>query len=330
MRCARARRTCLTRCLVSQHAAFVCCGRWRCCSGSRRRIRRIQDPDERGRDDEDQGAGPQRERVYMYDLRWRADRVDSLSFNDRSFQNPSEDAWIYRAKDILADAVVVGDFKLSDELIKLIPRRDGVSLSAESMAVMRNVLNQRVGEHWYEASGLKRATIEDDYVYLLRDGGSPALGDLRVSFKVVPPYTVTISGKQELQHIMPFTSRQGESILLIADGALEVHELYDHHMQTKYQHNRFYRLFTTVLAFIGFHVGEAVVLGLWGPRMGKTHTALLCAALAFALVCSVAGFNWALHRPLWAFALLCIALVPLGTLVLISRPHESDDHEKRD
>ncbi|KAJ0405086.1 hypothetical protein ATCC90586_008686 [Pythium insidiosum] len=191
------------------------------------------DGDERAEDDGDQGAGRQRERVYMYDLRWRSEHVDSSSFYDRSFQNPSQDAWIFQGKDIVADATVVGDFKLSDELIMQIPRQDDVSLSAESMAVMRNVLNQRVGEHWAEASSLKLATIEDNYVYMLRDGGSPTLGDLRISFKVVPPYTVTISGKQEMQHIRPFQATNGESILLIADGALGVSELYDQQIQKK-------------------------------------------------------------------------------------------------
>ncbi|KAJ0390566.1 hypothetical protein P43SY_011084 [Pythium insidiosum] len=274
------------------------------------------DGDERAEDGGDQGAGRQRERVYMYDLRWRSEHVDSSSFYDRSFQNPSQDAWIFQGKDIVADATVVGDFKLSDELIMQIPRQDDVSLSAESMAVMRNVLNQRVGEHWAEASSLKLATIEDNYVYMLRDGGSPTLGDLRISFKVVPPYTVTISGKQEMQHIRPFQATNGESILLIADGALGVSELYDKQIQKKLQHNRFFRLFTIVLAFIGFHVGSSTVVDVWEPRVGKTHPTALCATLALS----------------WALWLALIGLAPAGILAAVSllAAQRAAIHDKRD
>jgi hypothetical protein len=46
-------------------------------------------------EDEDRRVDDDRDRVYMYDLRWRSERIDSSAFNDISYWNPSQEAWIY-------------------------------------------------------------------------------------------------------------------------------------------------------------------------------------------------------------------------------------------
>lgn len=48
-------------------------------------------------EDEDRRADDERDRIYMYDLRWRDEVVDSSTFNDVSYWNPPEDAWLYRS-----------------------------------------------------------------------------------------------------------------------------------------------------------------------------------------------------------------------------------------
>jgi hypothetical protein len=48
-------------------------------------------------EDDDRQPDEDRERVYMYDLRWRDDVIDSHAFNDISYRNPPEDSWQYRS-----------------------------------------------------------------------------------------------------------------------------------------------------------------------------------------------------------------------------------------
>lgn len=49
-------------------------------------------------EDEDRRFDDERERVYMYDLRWRSERIDSSAFHDMGYWNPPQEAWIYEAK----------------------------------------------------------------------------------------------------------------------------------------------------------------------------------------------------------------------------------------
>jgi hypothetical protein len=187
-----------------------------------------------GDDDRDGGVDEHREKTYIYDLRWRSERIDSMSFHDIGYQNPPEDAWVFQSKVMDSDAVVVGDFELSRELIDQIKRRDPIELDAKTMQTMRIVLNQRIGEDWSKASALKDVSVEDKYFYLLRDGSArPSLGDIRVSFKVTPPYPVTVSGKQKAQQILPYATKAGESILILEDGILTATELYDNKLAIK-------------------------------------------------------------------------------------------------
>lgn len=48
-------------------------------------------------EDEDRQPDEERERIYMYDLRWREEAIDSHAFNDMSYRNPPEDAWQHRS-----------------------------------------------------------------------------------------------------------------------------------------------------------------------------------------------------------------------------------------
>ncbi|TMW57294.1 hypothetical protein Poli38472_003219 [Pythium oligandrum] len=267
-------------------------------------------------DDGDGGVDEHRERTYLYDLRWRSDRVDSSRFNDLSYQNPSDDAWKYESQVVQAKGVVVGEFKLNDDLIKQIERRDPVHLDKDNQKVMRNVLGRRLGEDWASKSALKHVSLEGDYFYLYQDGGRPVLGDLRISFSVTPAYPVTISGQQRGDTVVPFKTRAGEELLLLRDGSQSVSELFNFKLSVKYRENRFYRLFTFVLGFIGCLVLHPTLVRQVGPWVGHTHKLLTASTLSLALTLSVAGANWLLFRPLWAIAMALGGAIPSILLVL--------------
>lgn len=182
-----------------------------------------------------------RERVYMYDLRWKSERIDSTAFNDPSYWNPPVEAWVYESHVVKAPNVVVGDFKVSDELIDQIQRRDDVKVDAAARKTMRNVLNQRVGESWEEASALRNVSIEEEKYFYARQNKQTSkhsdpvsvLGDLRVSFSVAPVYPVTICAQQQQRELVAFKTAAGETIFLLEDGIHSVPELFAAKSDTK-------------------------------------------------------------------------------------------------
>lgn len=197
---------------------------------------------------DDADGDEDRERVYIYTLRWMSERIDSSRFDNPSYRNPSQDGepWAFEAAVVTAPDVVVGDFKLSDALIDQIQRQDDVKLDAASRNTMHSILNQRLGESWRERSALANVSIEEDkFFYLRRDGSSDQqrrdttsdeLGDLRVSFKVVPPYQVTICAQQQQETLVPFETpadQGGEPIFLLEDGIHSVDDLFDIRAESK-------------------------------------------------------------------------------------------------
>lgn len=192
---------------------------------------------------DDDDLDDERERVYLYDLRWRADRVDSTQFDNPSYANPWEHGvpWRFESKVVQASDVVVGDFPLSDALLDQIKRRDAVALDAASRRTMRNVLDQRLGEDWSARSALQNVTLDDEEKYFfvrpLRDHAeahntqqmrsAPELGDLRVSFTVTPAYAVTVCAQQQQQSLVPFATSASESIYLLEDGVHSVADFFD-------------------------------------------------------------------------------------------------------
>lgn len=193
----------------------------------------------------------ERERVFTYSLQWLPERIDSSRFDNPSYRNPSTDAdsepWLVESATTTASDVVVGDFKLSHELIDQIQRREDVQLDTASRDTMRNILNQRVGEHWREHSVLTNVTIEEDKYFYWRQrrhhhrydtSRTDDVGDLRVSFTVVPPYAVTICAQQKQDTLVPFATphdEAGEPIFLLEDGVLSIDELFDLRAEAKVQ-----------------------------------------------------------------------------------------------
>ncbi|KAJ8518689.1 hypothetical protein ON010_g18178 [Phytophthora cinnamomi] len=184
-------------------------------------------------EDEDRRLDDDRERIYMYDLRWREEVIESMEFNDPSYGNPPAEAWKYRSLVVKAKDLVVGEFSLPDELVEQIRRRNKVMLDAASRRVMANLLDQRGGERWRHESALANVSVKEYFFYLMPEIREPVLGDQRVHFEVAPNYPVTVCAKQQGNELVPFKSTAGDSLHLLEDGIMSADELFDKKMQAE-------------------------------------------------------------------------------------------------
>ncbi|RLN57508.1 hypothetical protein BBJ28_00020099 [Nothophytophthora sp. Chile5] len=244
-------------------------------------------------EDEDRRMDDDRERIYMYDLRWRSEVIDSSAFNDMSYWNPPEVAWVYTSLVVKAPDLVVGDFPLPDELVDQIQRTDRVTLDGANRRVMANVLSQRQGEGWEAASALQNVTVEENYLYLRNEPREPVLGDLRVFLEVTPNYPVSVCAVQQQggKRLVPFVSTAGEK-----ERRQRGANFLGLVVVVQMRKNRFFRLFASVLGFIGFLVLRAPLVKRFGPLLAGAQQHLLASSLGVALTFSVVGANWILYR----------------------------------
>ncbi|CAI5732580.1 unnamed protein product [Hyaloperonospora brassicae] len=268
-------------------------------------------------EDEDQRFDDDRERTYMYDMRWSEERIDSMAFHDPSYANPPPEAWTYTSLVVTAADLVVGEYGLPEELVDQIARRDVVHLDTASRRVMANVLEQRKGTGWQRASALTNVSVTDDCFYFQSE--EPVLGDQRVHFDVTPNYPVTVCAKQKGRELVPFTSSTGEALFLLKDGIMTAHELFDKATHAEVSKNRFFRLFAGVLGFIGFLVLRSPLIERYGSLLAGIPQHLLASSLSAALTFSVVGATWSLYSPLWALLLWLGGCTPLVGLFLVFR-----------
>ncbi|KAG6598024.1 Transmembrane protein 43 [Phytophthora cinnamomi] len=247
-------------------------------------------------EDEDRRFDDDRERIYMYDLRWREEVIESMEFNDPSYGNPPAEAWKYRSLVVKAKDLVVGEFSLPDELVEQIRRRDKVMLDAASRRVMANLLDQRGGERWRHESALANVSVKEYFFYLMPEIREPVLGDQRVHFEVTPNYPVTVCAKQQGNELVPFKSTAGDSLHLLEDGIMSADELFDKKMQAEVRKNRFFRLFAGVLGFMGFLVLRRPLLERFGSLLAGIQQHALASSMSIALTFSVVGAFWVLYR----------------------------------
>ncbi|KAE9049789.1 hypothetical protein PR001_g2987 [Phytophthora rubi] len=270
-------------------------------------------------EDEDRRFDDDRERIYMYDLRWREEVIESIEFNDPSYGNPPAEAWKFRSLVVKAKDLVVGEFSLPDELVDQIQRRDAVKLDASSRRVMANLLDQREGEGWGDNSEVANVSVEENFFYLMPEIRDFVLGDQRVHFEVTPNYPVTVCAKQRGNELVPFQTTAGDSLHLLEDGIMTADELFDKKTQAQVRKNRFFRLFAGVLGFVGFLVLRRPLLERFGPLLAGIQQHVLASSMSAALTFSVVGAFWVLYSPLWALALWLGGWAPPLGLFLFSR-----------
>lgn len=129
------------------------------------------------------GGGKDKITTYSYDARWVGTPQDSSTFNDRSYQNPP---FPFEDREQAATRVSLGAFSLTKKLI---------SQMADWRAAHGLPPSCHVAGRSFRQGG-------DGGVYMTNIGGSPQVGDMRVTFKKVECGSATVLA---LQHNNSFT-----------------------------------------------------------------------------------------------------------------------------
>jgi hypothetical protein len=249
------------------------------------------------------GGSTETTTTYTYDKEWSSRPIDSSGFKQPSgHENPPMP---YQGREVSASRAFLGAFQLSPGLLGKI--RNYQPLPIDSL-------------NGVPSSVRFKARLSNGGIYLGSDPSSPRIGDLRITFRVVPPTTVSLVSQQTGRTFQPYQARTG-SVELLQTGVVDAAAMFE-------SAQRGNRVTTWILRVVGFFLmffGFKTVLKPFSvmadvlPPVGNlvaAGTGMISFLLAAMLSLLTIAVAWVFYRPLLGVFLL---LVAAGIVVLIVR-----------
>jgi hypothetical protein len=249
------------------------------------------------------GGGEETVTTYTYPEGWYAELQNSSDFHDPEYKGKNPSAMPYNSDRWQAQKVTAGAFELSQEQIGRIT--DAKPLKIASPA---------------EAKPPAGYAVEDGGFYKSAGEAKPEIGDVRVSFQVVEPTTVSVVAQQKGKSFQAYQiPGRSKTIDLLDVGDHDAESMFKEALEQN-------KTLTWILRAVGFlmmAVGIFLVmrpLSVMGdviPFIGGMIGALLgvvAALIAAALSLITISIAWLFYRPLIGVPLL---LAGIGVLVLV-------------
>ncbi len=242
---------------------------------------------------------------YTYSRTWASQVIDHSEFEyPEDYQNPA--SMKYEPREFRADEVVLGAYDLPDFLIDQMD-------NYEDLSPGQAVEDSEALE--YEISG--------DYIYVGEDPAEPQVGDIRVSYQIIRPATVSVLARQTGSTFEDFQAEAGGTV-----GRLSVGEVTAEGMIEEARTEAV--ILTWILRGVGFLMMVIGVGLLFKPLLMVTSFipvlgSLLSAgvfviALAAGLVFTslTIGLAWLFYRPILGLVVLIVGAAVGAVLVKVS------------
>lgn len=238
--------------------------------------------------------------TYSYTKEWSEGLIDSSSFNDSSHTNPTSSP--YNSEEFTAKNVKIGEFNLSDNLVKELPTNANLDLT--------NIQNIPSG-----------FTKINNYLTNAQDINNPNIGDIRISYQYNNYKTVTILAVQQNNSFVPFVSKVGKTVERIDEGTLNKDNL----VQRMTNENNFLkwmlRLMGAIFIVIGYIALISPLTNVLGfiPLLGNLVNSALNGVLALiGLIHSliVIAIAWFVFRPIVS---ICLGIIIVLLILLINK-----------
>jgi hypothetical protein len=254
------------------------------------------------------GGGTEETKTYTYERRWLDQPVDSSQFKvSGEHRNPSE--MKYRSATITAPRVGLEAFVLSPSLVGKIG--GGKPLSIESLEGAPEEV-------------LASSKLAEGSVYFGANPSSPAVGDLRVRFSMVPTGPVSVVAAQSGSTFVPYTAKTGGTVELLELGIVSAADMFkmaqdrNKALTWLFRVGGFFLLgiafsmilrpisvFASILPFLGRLVG-----------VGTTFLGFLLAGILWTVTVAIA---WIFYRPVLGVALLVVTVSLLAVVIRSAR-----------
>lgn len=251
------------------------------------------------------GGGTETVTTYRYEKEWSGSPQDSGSFREAAgHENPPmpfrDETWT------VGDAHV-GAFRLGPGLLDGVGRFEEVRLS-------------EAGDAPGPAAPEGFRVTADGRLYRGASAVQPQVGDLRVTYEVVPTQAASVVARQTGDGFSPYPTKAGKPILMVRTGTVPAATMFESAVRSNTVLTWILRLGGLLLLFVAVRMvlGPLAVLADVLPpvgvltRMGTSFVAFLVAVPVGLVVIAVA---WLFYRPALGIALLAVAAVGLVLLL---------------
>lgn len=264
---------------------------------------------EESKTDKKLGGGTETTTTYSYARSWSPTHIDSSSFKEpEGHENPA--SFPYPARKVSAQKVTVGAFRLSPSMIRSMSRSE--PLAVESLDGLPPELR------W-------KAKLHDGGIYIGRRPGAPEIGDVKVSFKVVRPATVSVVARQSENALEPYVTSNGDTIELLRLGSAPAEAMFQSAQKANQLNTWIFRGLGFLLIVFGVKriFRPLSVMADVVPAVGnfvEAASGFVAYLLAGVLSLVTIAIAWLSHRPALAVTLLLIAGAGIAVaLVLVIR-----------
>lgn len=276
------------------------------------------------------GGATEETTTYTYEKEWVSSPQASADFKDPNYRNRN---FIYQRvdeKDIVAENVSFGAYKLPPFIVK--------SIRGDEAATVQ--MDEATKQQWNEAVraqlGLTDAvetnyvTVKDNVVYLGPNMNNPEVGDVRITFTYVPndqqiSIIANVTGNTFAQYV---DAKNGKTVSSVAMGSVSAEQMFESLKKSNKMWTWVIRLLLLILIIAGFRMLFRVVPTLLKvlPFLGKgvgTVLNLVCTVIGFAWTLVFMAIAWVSVRPVLAIAFIVVAIALIVWLVIRGKKRQS-------
>jgi len=257
--------------------------------------------DEKSEEKKKLGGGTETTKTYTYEKTWADAPIDSAQFQKpEGHDNPGQ--FPYESTTVVADPVTVGAFTLSEEQLGQLNNAQDLKLDANA------------------AEQLPDLQVADGRFYKGANPGTPAIGDVRISYQIVNPAQVSLVAVQTGETFSAYQAKAGDSVLLVEEGTHNAAEMFKAAQDANAVMTWILRAVGFFVMFLGlFMVFRPIavfgdVVPLFGSMLGAgigVFAFVLAAVLSFITI----AVAWIFVRPLLGVTLLVLAIGGLVWLI---------------
>ena len=159
------------------------------------------------------GGGEETTTTYTYSKTWDDEALDSGSFKQpNGHQNPSMEI---RGRSFQIPEAKLSAFTLDQPVLDQIGGNEVLTVKPDQSAEIEAAY-----------SGDKKLSIVDGRIYLGWNPSSPAIGDYRVSYELVPLGGISVIGQQQGQKFQHYQTIAGDQLLMVSLGNIPATQMF--------------------------------------------------------------------------------------------------------
>lgn len=232
--------------------------------------------------------------TYSYEKKWWQLAINSDEFNQaQDHQNPK--TWQYESNVEFAKNPKLGNFNITDGLQAIMPTSTNLKLGEE----VQNVL----------ATG---STLTNNFIYTGVDYNNPQIGDLRISYKVLPIGTTVsaLAGQRNNDMLDVYLLDSGDNITKVEEGNKSAKVLFQAMKDDNSLTTWIMRVVFIILTFVWFSMLFSIL-----PTLGSVVPFIWKIVWIWV---GLIAFVWTLIVAGWTIAIAWFAARPIISIIIIA------------